>query len=148
VTDAGIPNLDVLSVKLDPPKLMLGGKLHVQMVVQNTGDVPLRTQGPDPGYTYTTNDSYANIEGGRYTDKAGLWRVGLDWEGNSGGAPYRYPFRWGFGNTLAPGATATVDGYVTILKHEQTMWFFAGILQEGVSIFKDGLGRTPVGVSW
>jgi flagellar hook capping protein FlgD len=148
VTDAGQPNIALLSVKIEPPQLMLGGKLHVHMVVQNTGQVPLRTQGPDSGYTYTTNDSYSSIEGGRYTDQAGLWRVGLDWEGNAGGAPYRYPFRWGFGHTLAPGETATIDGYVTILKREQTMWFYAGVLQEGVRIALDGLGRTPISVSW
>ncbi|HUS14013.1 MAG TPA: hypothetical protein VM536_03250, partial [Chloroflexia bacterium] len=111
VTDTGAPNVAILSVKLDPPQLMLGGKLHVRMELQNTGDVPLRTQGPDSGYTSSTNDSYASIEGGRYVDQAGLLRVGLDWEGNAGGAPYRYPFRWGFGRTLAPGDSVTIDGY-------------------------------------
>jgi hypothetical protein len=148
VAEAGLPNIAILSVKMDPPALMLGGKLHVRMEVQNTGTVPLRTQGPDPGYTYSTDDSYSSVEGGKYTDKAGLWRVGLDWEGNAGGAPYRYPFRWGFGHTLAPNETVTVDGYIIIRKHEQTLWFFAGALQEGIRIALDGLGRTPVNVSW
>ncbi len=148
VTDTGTPNIALLSVKMDPPALMLGGKLHVRMAVQNSGTVPLRTQGPDSGYTYSTDDSYSSIEGGRYDGQAGLWRVGLDWEGNAGGAPYRYPFRWGFGHTLAPGEIVTIDGYVTIRKREQTMWFFAGALQEGVRIALDGLGRTPVQVSW
>ena len=148
VTDSGTPNIALLSVKLDPPALLVGSPLHVQMVVQNTGNVPLRTQGPDSGYTYTTNESYASIAGGRYVDQAGLWRVGLDWEGNAGGAPYRYPFRWGFGHTLAPGASVTLDGYVTILKRESTMWFYAGALQEGIRIAVDRLGRTPIRVSW
>ncbi|MDQ2809196.1 MAG: hypothetical protein M3Z04_20170, partial [Chloroflexota bacterium] len=148
VTDTGTPNIALLSVKMDPPALMLGGKLHVRMEVQNSGTVPLRTQGPDSGYTYSTADSYSSIAGGRYDQQAGLWRVGLDWEGNAGGAPYRYPFRWGFGHTLAPGEIVTIDGYVTIQKREQTMWFFAGALQEGVRIALDGLGRTPVAVSW
>lgn len=148
VTASGAPNIALLAVQIDPPALMLGGQLHVRLVVQNTGEVPLRTQGPDSGYTYTTNDSYASINGGRYVDRAGLWRVGLDWEGNTGGAPYRYPYRWGFGRTLPPGARATIDGYVTILKQERTMWFYAGILQEGISIAADRLGRTPVSVSW
>jgi hypothetical protein len=148
VTDAGTPNIALLDVKITPPALMLGGKLHVRMVVQNTGDVPLRTEGPDPGYTYTTNDSYASVEGGRYAARAGLWRVGLDWDGNAGGAPYRYPFRWGFGRTLAPGATTTIEGDVVILKQERTMSFYAGVLQEGVRIVQDQLGRTPIAVSW
>jgi hypothetical protein len=148
VTGAGQPSIALREVKFDPSALMLGGKLHVHMVVQNTGAVPLRTEGPDPGYTYTTNDSYSSVEGGRYAVQAGLWRVGVDWQGNAGGAPYRYPFRWGFGGTLAPGATTTIDGYITVLKQERTMWFYAGVLQEGVSIVQDQLGLTPVQVSW
>jgi len=148
IADAGAPSVALREVKFEPTALMLGGKLHVHIVVQNTGDVPLRTQGPDSGYTYTTNDSYSSIEDGRYVDRAGLWRVGVDWQGNAGGAPYRYPFRWGFGGTLAPGATATIDGYITILKQERTMWFYAGVLQEGVAIVQDQLGLTPVQVSW
>jgi len=148
IADSGTPNIALITVKMDPPALLLGGKLHVHLVVQNTGNVPLRTQGPDSGYTYDTSQSYAGVAGGRYEAKAGLWRVGLDWDGNAGGAPYRYPFRWGFGNTLAPGASATIDGYVVVRKQESTMWFFAGVLQEGVAIVQDGLGRTPVHVSW
>ena len=47
------------------------------MRVKNTGDVPLRTQGPDPGYTYSTNDSYSSIEGGALTDKASVLKPAL-----------------------------------------------------------------------
>ena len=28
------------------------------------------------------------------------------------------------------------------------MWFYAGVLQEGVRIVQDRLGRTPIAVSW
>ncbi len=148
VVDAGAPSIAVRKVQITPPAIMLGGTIHVQIVVQNTGKVPLRTQGPDSGFTYTTNELYASIANGQYVDKAGLWRVGVDWQGNAGGAPYRYPFRWGFGQTLAPGATATITGGITILKQERTMWFYAGVLQEGVTIAADQLGLTPIQVSW
>jgi hypothetical protein len=148
IEGGGEPSIDILKVEIGPRQIMLGSSIEVSVTVKNTGKVPLRTQGPDPGYTYTTNDSYSSVEGGKWVDRAGLWRVGVDWDGNSGGAAYRYPFRWGFGKTLMPGETVTTGGKITILKQERKMWFFAGILQEGVQIVRDRLGITPVGVSF
>jgi hypothetical protein len=148
IAGGGAPSIAVLKVEISPTQITLGSTIVVSITVKNTGNVPLRSQGPDPGYTYTTNDSYSSIEANKWTDKPGLWRVGADWDGNTGGGPYRYPFRWGFGKTLMPGETVTTGGRVTILKQESTMWFYAGVLQEGVKIVFDRLGRTKVGVSF
>lgn len=146
---SGTPAIQVLKVVISPQQVMLGGSISVTITVKNVGNTPLRTQGPLMGYTYTTNDSYSSIEGGKYVDKAGLWRVGVDWDGNSGGGPpYRYPFRWGFDHTLLPGETAVTGGKIVILKQERTMWFYAGVLQEGIRIVWDRLGRTLVGVGF
>jgi hypothetical protein len=149
IQGGGTPQIEIVKVDIAPQQLILGGSIAVSITVKNVGNVPLRTQGPDPGYTYTTNDSYSSIEGQKWTDKAGLWRVGVDWDGNSGGAgPYRYPFRWGFGHTLMPGEQVTTGGKITILKQERKMWFYAGVLQEGIRIVLDRLGRTDVDVSF
>ena len=148
VEGSGDPAIAVLSVDISPERLMLGDTLNVTITVKNVSNVPLRTQGPDPGYTYTTRDSYASIEGGKWDNKAGLWRVGVDWDGNAGGAPYRYPFRWGFGKTLMPGEIAITGGKIQLLKEERTMWFYAGVVQEGVHIALDKLGRTKVEVGF
>jgi hypothetical protein len=148
VQGGGKPDIDILKVEITPRQIMLGNSIEVSVTVKNTSNVPLRTQGPDRGYTYTTNDSYSSVEGSKWADRAGLWRVGVDWDGNSGGAAYRYPFRWGFGKTLMPGETVTTGGKVTILKQERKMWFFAGVLQEGVQIVRDRLGITAVDVSF
>ncbi|MEA2574910.1 MAG: hypothetical protein QOH93_2208 [Chloroflexia bacterium] len=148
VEGSGEPAIAVLSVDISPEQLMLGDTLNVTITVKNVSNVPLRTQGPDPGYTYTTRDSYASIEGGKWDNKAGLWRVGVDWDGNAGGAPYRYPFRWGFGKTLMPGEIAVTGGKIQVLKEERTMWFYAGVIQEGVRIALDKLGRTAVHVGF
>lgn len=148
VEGGGEPAIDVLKVEVSPQQIMLGNSIEVSMTVKNVGNVPLRSQGPDRGYTYTTNDSYSSIEGGKWVDRAGLWRVGVDWDGNSGGAAYRYPFRWGFGKTLMPGETVTTGGKITILKQERKMWFFAGVLQEGIRIVRDRLGITAVEVGF
>ncbi len=145
----GKPSITIERVEITPQQVMLGGAISVTITVKNTGKVPLRTQGPDPGYTYTTNDSYSSIEGNKLVDRAGLWRVGADWDGNSGGGgAYRYPFRWGFGHTLQPGETMVTGGKIVILKQESTMWFFAGALQEGVRIVQDRLGRTAIHVGF
>ena len=148
IQGGGKPSIDILKVEITPQQITLGNSIEVSVTVKNTGNVPLRTQGPDQGYTYTTNDSYSSIEGGKWVDRAGLWRVGVDWDGNSGGAAYRYPFRWGFGKTLMPGETVTTGGTITILKQERRMWFFAGILQEGIQIVRDRLGITPIDISF
>lgn len=144
----GEPLIEVLSVDITPKQIIVGSEISVTIRIKNTGNVPLRTQGPDPGFTYTTNDTYASIENGSLDNKAGLWRVGVDWDGNSGGGPSRYPFRWGFGHTLQPGEEAITGGKIRVLKQERTMWFYAGVLQEGVRIALDRLARTAVGIDF
>src|SRR4051812_35210359 len=148
IQGGGEPAVEVLKVEFSPQQVTLGSTIEVSVTVKNVGNVPLRTQGPDRGYTYTTNDSYSSVEGGKYDAQAGLWRVGVDWDGNSGGAAYRYPFRWGFGKTLMPGETVVTGGKIKLLKQERQMWFFAGVLQEGIRIVRDRLGITPIGVSF
>lgn len=148
IEGGGAPTIEILSVDITPKQIIAGGEISVTIRVKNTGNVPLRTQGPDPGFTYTTNDSYSSIENGKWVDKAGLWRVGIDWDGNSGGGPSRYPFRWGFSHTLQPGEEAITGGKIRILKQESTMWFYAGVLQEGVRIVLDRLARTAISVDF
>jgi hypothetical protein len=148
VEAGGEPEIAVVRVEIEPREITLGTSIRVSITIRNTGKVPLRTHGPDPGFEYTTNDSYSSIEGGRWDQQAGLWRVGVDWDGNSGGGPSRYPFRWGFGKTLMPGEEVTTGGRIRILKQESRMWFYGGVLQEGIRIVRDRLGRTPVDVDF
>jgi hypothetical protein len=149
IEGAGEPQIEVVRVQIGPRQLVVGNSIQVSITVKNVGNVPLRTHGPEPGSTYSTNDTYASVDGGRWADTAGLWRVGVDWDGNSGGGgAYRYPFRWGFGRTLMPGEEVTTGGSIVILKEEEKMWFYAGVLQEGVRIVRDRLGRTPVEVDF
>lgn len=148
IANGGEPQLEVEDVQFSPIKLMYGEKINVTIRVKNTGKVTLRTQGPDPGYAYTTNDTFASIANGQYADQPGYWRVGVDWDGNAGSGPRRYPFRWGFGKDLAPGEEATITGSITILQKEREMWFYAGVIQEGIGFPADQLGRTLVEVGF
>jgi hypothetical protein len=131
-----------------PRELRIGQTLQVAVTVVNTGSVTLRTQGPDPGYMYTLDDTYASVEGHRYPERAGVWRVGVDWEANAAGAPRRYPFRWGFGRDLQPGERVTVTGYIRIdhiLDNSYPyLYFFAGLIQEGTGYPVMRVGRTAV----
>ncbi|MCL5961749.1 MAG: hypothetical protein M1358_20955 [Chloroflexi bacterium] len=147
VVDSGNPQAAITSIDFTPTRLMNGETLKITVKVKNIGPVTLRTQGPDPGYTYTTNDIFSSVSNGEYSDKAGLWRVGVDWEGNSGGAR-RFPFRWGFGKDLAPGQEVTVVGYLKMLEKEREMWFYAGLVQEKISYPTDRLGRTLIRVGF
>ncbi len=149
VEGGGTAAAQIVKVEIGPPDIIRGdvngGVITVSITVKNTGTTTLNTQAPDPGYEYTTNDSYASV--GK-ADQPGLWRVGLDWNNNRGGdgAAYRYPYRWGFGKPLLAGETVTVVGRVRVLKQEEFMTFYAAILQEGVQIINDRAGATVIHV--
>ena len=148
VSSGGIPRAKILRADFAPHQIILGGVVQVRMRIKNMGDTILRTQGPDPGFAYTSYESFGSILDGQYIDRAGLWRAGVDWAGApiSGGA--RYPYRWGFGKDLPPGEEVEISGEIKVLHQITKMWFFGGILQEGVRIQDDGVGRAQIEVSF
>jgi len=146
IENGGQPQIKVVDVQFTPTKLMKGETVEITIRLKNTGKVALRSQGPDPGFAYTTNDTFASISNGEFVDQPGLWRVGVDWDGNAGSGPRRYPFRWGFGKDLAPGEEVTITGSITILQNEREMSFYAGVIQEGIGFPADRLGRTLIEV--
>ncbi len=158
----GQPEATILDARIVPERLMLGGTLTVTMRVKNTGNVPIRTYGPPDGYTYTTDDVFSSVENGRYAARAGgFWRIGLDWDANSGGGAKRYPFRWalserppeqwavpGEEDWLLPGEEVEIVGQVVILQRETKMSFYVGLIQDGVGFRQDRTGRTIVEVGF
>jgi hypothetical protein len=145
-----------------PQRVMLGGVLTVTIRVKNTGTVPIRTYGPASGYQYTTDQVFSSVADGHYAAQAGgFWRIGLDWDANSGGGPKRYPFRWalsqkppeqwkipGVEDWLMPGEEVEITGQVQILQHETKMGFYVGLIQDGVGFFQDRSARTIVEVGF
>jgi hypothetical protein len=160
LADVGQPEARIVYASIAPQKLMLGETLTVTIRVRNTGTVPIRTYGPPSGYQYTTDEVFSSVEDGRYTAQAGgFWRVGLDWDANSGGGPKRYPFRWalsekppeqwrnpGVEDWLMPGEEVEIVGQVVVLQRETKMGFYVGLIQDGVGFFQDRTGRTIVEV--
>lgn len=162
LADVGQPEATILAARIAPEHIMLGSTLTVTMRIRNTGTVPIRTYGPPSGYTYTTDEVYSSIAGGQYTAQAGgFWRVGMDWDANSGGGARRYPFRWalsprppeqwrvpGVEDWFLPGEEIEVTGHVVVLQRETKMFFYVGLIQDGVGFFQDRTARTIVEVGF
>lgn len=160
--NVGQPEASIVYANIAPRRVMLGETVTVTLRVKNTGTVPIRTYGPPSGYTYTTDEVFSSVEEGRYTAQAGgFWRVGMDWDANSGGGPRRYPFRWaltprppdqwripGVEDWLLPGEEAEIVGRVVVLQRETRMGFYVGLIQDGVGFFQDRTGRTIVEVGF
>ncbi|HQV69296.1 MAG TPA: hypothetical protein PLJ62_04520 [Thermoflexales bacterium] len=139
-------------IKFQPfQTLPLGGAVYFTMTVRNSGLVPIRTAGPFMD-TPQGNECYT-MDQNRYTkgfiEEPGVWRVGVDWETNTG---TDHPWRWGLGSLadldqvkspngdtlyyLAPGKQVLVRGCVILNKMQPrnpfTVW--ASLIQEQVEI--------------
>lgn len=157
----GEPEATITFVYMAPQQLMLGDVLTVTMRVKNTGKVPIRTYGPPSGYEYSTREVFSSIENGQYDAKSGgFWRIGVDWDANSGGAR-RYPFRWAITprppdqwkipnkeDVLMPGEEAEIIGRIRVDQQETKMYFYAGLIWDGVGFRQDRIGRTLIKVGF
>lgn len=140
------PDATIVRVTFAPHQVIKGDVVKVAITVRNTGNVTLRSHGPDPDYTYTTLDTFASVEGGRYVDRAHYWRVGVDWEGGLGAEGARYPYRWGLGKDLAPGEEVTVEGYIRIMEDVSSMRLYAGLIHEKLKYRVDRVGQQLIEV--
>lgn len=162
LADVGQPEARIVYSMIAPQRVMLGEVITVTIRVRNTGTVPIRTYGPPSGYEYTTDEVFSSVENGIYAAQAGgFWRVGMDWDANSGGGPKRYPYRWSISprppeewaqpfveDFLYPGEEAEIIGRVRILQRETRMGFYVGLIQDGVGFFQDRTGRTIIDVGF
>ncbi|PDW00799.1 hypothetical protein [Candidatus Viridilinea mediisalina] len=160
--DVGHPEARIVSARIAPQRVMLGSVITVTVRVRNTGEVPIRTYGPASGYEFSTNEVFSSVEDGRFAAQAGgFWRVGVDWDANSGGGALRYPFRWalserppedwtvpGVEDFLMPGEEVEIVGRVQILRRETRMGFYVGLIQDGVGFFQDRTARTIIEVGF
>jgi hypothetical protein len=148
----GRPDGRIVRVDFTPRRLMAGDVLTVRAQVRNTGLVPLRTQGPDPMYRYSSFDSFASIAGHQLIDRVGTWRLGVDWAGSPTSTGSKYPYRWGFGRDLPPGEEVTVEGQLRV-EHgpaldrqvgplNNRIFVYAGLVHEGIAFQDDRVGGT------
>lgn len=162
LANVGQPEARIVSAYIAPQRVMLGDVITVTVRVRNTGEVPIRTYGPPSGFQFSTDEVFSSVEDGRYTAQAGgFWRVGVDWDANSGGGALRYPFRWalserppeqwstpGVEDFLLPGEEVEIVGRIQILRRETRMGFYVGLIQDGVGFFQDRTARTIIEVGF
>ena len=163
ISDGGIPRATIKNSGVDwspqaipslvtePNALLvpLGGTLTFTVTVENIGPVPIRTKGPVPGTLYTTSENFNTRQ--QY-EEPGVWRIGLDSEGNSAGRSY--PYRWQLGADselkqvtidgkeylyLMPGQRVTVSGTLRIVDKPPriNVHYWVGLVQEDVRIVED-----------
>lgn len=153
VENPGRSEARITFVQIAPVEVALDNVITLTLRVKNTGNVPIKTQGPASGFRYTTDETFATVEGGAWNEKGGgPWRIGLDWGGGRA-----YPFRWAMSprpmdqwtrpgefDYLMPGEEVDVVGSVQIKQREETMPFFAGLVHEGVGYPENNKGRTII----
>ena len=147
VEQAGAPDATLVSVRIGPLQIIRGDQVCLDALVRNTGQTVLRTEGPDPGYVYNSQETYSSIADHAYVEHAGFWRIGLSSSGSTDTNGATYPYRWGFGRDLQPGEEAPVHGCVQVLNEQDKLVFFASLVQENVAIHSPGAGMVRVDIS-
>ena len=134
------PGPVITNVSLTPTTVPVGQTLNVSITVRNDGDVPLQTQGPDPGFAYEESDTFLSRG---FADQQGAFRVGIDLDRRTG---VDHPYRWGLGAPLAPGQSATITGTIR-LQTAQSQNYWAGLVQERIAWLVDRQGTALIVVS-
>jgi hypothetical protein len=162
IRGGGVPMVEIVNraAQFTPDVVPLGGTLTFTTTVRNIGTVPVRTKGPESGSTYTTAENFNTL--GEH-EEPGIFRVGLDYEGNSAGRIY--PFRWQLGTDeeltqidtdigaetyLMPGQTVTVVGHLRIVDQpvKPEPYFWLGLIHEQVWIVQDRVDPVPIPVAY
>jgi len=166
IKEGGVPRADIVQADVtfynpqtNTPIVPVGQTLAFTLTVENFGTVPIRTIGPSSGEGYQSEENF-NTKG--FTESAGGWRIGIDYEGNPA---YPYPYRWAIGNLsqldkrvingqtfyyLLPGQRAQVIGSIKLNEappgRRDRVTFWAGLIHEQVSIdaFNDHVDPQPI----
>lgn len=160
IEDGGLPLAEIKTAEFYPTVVPLGGTLHLTVTVENVGGIAIRTKGPASGTTYTSRENF-NTKG--FYEEPGIFRVGVDFEGNTDGRPYTY--RWQLGTDeeleeriingerqlyLLPGQRVTVVGHITILDEPPKFnpYYWAGLVHEQVRVVNDRQNPTEISIGF
>ena len=160
IEDGGLPLGEIKTVEFYPTVVPLGGTLALTVTVENVGGIAIRTKGPTSGTTYTTRENFNTLG---FYEEPGIFRVGVDFEGNSEGR--RYPYRWQLGRDedlderiingqrylyLLPGQRVTVAGHITIIDEPPKInpYYWVGLVHEHVRIVNDYQNPTEISVGF
>ncbi len=170
IAEGGVPRADIVNASVDfynpatgDHVVPLGETLAFTLTVENDGSVPIRTIGPNSGTHYVSNQNFNTLD---HAQSSGVWRIGIDYEGNPS---YAYPYRWSVGNLealtqreingqieyfLMPGDRAVVTGSIQLVDvpvgNKDVIHFWAGLIHEDVAIqpFNDHVDPTPINIGF
>lgn len=158
IKDGGVPRVEIVNraAEWSTRVLPLGETLTFTCTVRNIGNVAVRTKGPAPGTLYTTAENYNAKEA---YEEPGIFRLGMDYEGNSSGRTY--PFRWQLGadeeltvidgqKYLLPGQTVQVVGHLRVIDKPVKVapYYWLGLIHEQVWIVEDRVEPIPVTIGF
>jgi len=151
----GLSRLEITKVRFYPTTVPVGGIVNVEITVKNTGETELHTLGPAPGTAYDTVYNFMQFTEGSdpqgrplYYERAGVWRVGVQWDQ----AASPYPARWGLfadpNQVLKPGEETIITGSIKVLISEvDEVRFWAGVEQGGKGFPGGQVGQTYIRIS-
>ncbi|HVB96443.1 MAG TPA: SH3 domain-containing protein, partial [Chloroflexota bacterium] len=131
---------EITGVSMSPTNARAGDTLTVTITVKNTSTEVIHTQGPDPKFTYVQGQTFFSQN---FASQAGKLRVGVSFDGHPS---IDFPYRWGLGGDLAPGASTTVVGYIKLTYDMKPTNFWAGLIEEPATILQDNEGTTLISV--
>ena len=158
IKNGGVPQVEIVNraATWSSGVVPLGEVLSFTCTVRNIGNVGVRTKGPPPGTLYNTSENFNSKE---MYEEPGVFRVGLDYDGNSSGR--QYPFRWQLGRDdeltdidgylyLMPGQAVEVVGHLRIVDVPVTIapYHWIGLIHEQVQIVMDRVEASPISVGF
>lgn len=163
----GVPQVEIIkrAAQWSDTVLALGDTLTFTCTVKNIGRVPVRTKGPEPGTTYTTSENFNTHLPGPdamdddFYEEPGIFRIGVDFEGNTSGRPY--PYRWQLGDSdeltvmdgekyLMPEQSVEVTGSIHIIDEPTKIspYYWLGLLHEQVRWVEENVERTQISIGF
>jgi hypothetical protein len=141
---------EIIAAEITPTNVKVGDVLSIRITVKNTSSIPLRKAEPVPGFTYAGGESVRmacrDTAGAHVCGPFGApyatWRVAA--ASADPAARDELPYRWGLGGDLAPGATTTVTGQITVGQYFEARHFWVALVQEPSRIVQNGVGMTLV----
>jgi pilus assembly protein CpaB len=131
-------NAQITAVSFQPTKARAGEKVKVSITVKNISTIPIKSQGPDPGFTYVQGQTFFSQN---YPSKDGMYRVGVH---STAAAGVPFPYRWGLGTDLPAGSSVTIEGNIMITTAFEETDTWAGLIQEPATVLQDNVGLTKI----
>jgi pilus assembly protein CpaB len=128
----------ITGVDISPTNARVGDTMTVRITVKNTSNGVLKSQGPGPEFAYVQGQTFQSQN---FPSQDGSWRVGINLDSQ---VPVLFPYRWGFGGDLPPGASTTVTGTIKLTYDLKAVNFWAGLIKEPANFVQNNVGTTLV----